>query len=178
MEQSSFDFFRELRANPRFQNIARPIIVADNLRTPENMGSVLRLAGNIGAVKTIFISETAHTFKNYKINRTASGASEKTDWTIIKKVSQLQELIPYDYQIIAIETASDAQNIFEFKFPEKVVFLIGNEVSGISENPMAMAKKSVYIPIPGPVSSLNVTHALSIATFEWLRQRLHLSSGS
>jgi tRNA G18 (ribose-2'-O)-methylase SpoU len=178
MEKNSFEFFRALRSNPRYQNISKPIIVADSLRTPENMGSVLRLAGNIGAGKTIFISEIAQTFKNYKINRTASGAGEKVEWTIIKEISQLQDLIPDDYQIIAIETAEHAQNIFEFKFPEKVVLLLGNEVSGISEELMALAEKSVYIPIPGPVSSLNVTHALSIAAFEWLRQRVQLSSGN
>ena len=178
MENNSFEFFRELRSNPQYKNIARPIIVADKLRTPENMGSVLRLAGNIGALKTIFISETVHTFKNYKINRTASGAGEKTDWTIIKDVSQLQGLILEDYQIVAIETTKNAQNIFGFTFPEKVIFLLGNEVFGISEELMALAKRSVYIPIPGPVSSLNVTHALSIAAFEWLRQQVQLSSGN
>ena len=175
MEKNSFEFFRALRSNPRYQNIAKPIIVADSLRTPENMGSVLRLAGNIGAEKTIFISEIAHTFKNYKIHRTASGASEKINWSIIKELSQLHDLIPNDYHIIAIETTETAHNIFDFKFPEKVVLLIGNEVSGISEELMALAEKSVYIPIPGQISSLNVTHALSIAAFEWLRQRVQIS---
>lgn len=172
MEKSSYDFFDNWRSNPDYLRLRKPILVADDLRTPENMGSVLRLAGNIGAEKTIFISKTAHTFRKYKINRTASGANENTDWRIVQDISQLKQLLPVDYQIIAIETAEGATNIFEYQFPKQVVLLVGSEISGISGELMELANASVFIPIPGPVSSLNVTHALSIALFEWLRQMM------
>ncbi len=145
------------------------MILADQLRAPENMGSVLRLAGNIGAGKTVFLSDIAGQFRSYKIKKTASGAFDKTDWEI-SGGNRLADFVPGDYQIIALETSTQAQNLFDFRFPEKCAFLVGSEVHGIRPEILNQADHQVYIPIPGPVSSLNVTHALSIALFEWLRQ--------
>lgn len=167
---SSFDKFNKLRHKDFAKQSNKPIIVADRLRTPENMGSLLRLAGNIGAEKTIFISDVAHLFRLRKINKNAASAKEKTKWKIIDK-DNLSTFIPADYQIVAIETTATAQNIFEFQFPEKVAFLVGNEVYGIRPEILKQTHHQVYIPIPGPVSSLNVSHALSVALFEWLRQQ-------
>lgn len=166
---SSFDKFNHLKLARVYQKISRPIIVSDRLRTPENMGSVLRLAGNIGAEKTVFISDTAQQFRLRRIKKTASTANENTKWEILDE-DQLSTFIPLDYQIVAIETSEKAQSIFDFQFPEKTAFLVGNERYGIRPEILKQADHVVYIPVPGPVSSLNVTHALSIALFEWLRQ--------
>lgn len=167
---SSFDKFNKLRQDGLSTQISRPLIVADRLRTPENMGSILRLAGNIGAAKTIFISDVAHLFRLRKINKNAASARDKTEWEI-KDEDDLSKFIPPDYKIIAIETSKESHNIFEFQFPKKVAFLVGNEVYGIRPEILKQADHQVYIPIPGPVSSLNVSHALSVALFEWLRQQ-------
>ena len=171
---NSHELFQKLQTSEIYKSISRPIIIADNLRTPENMGSVLRLAGNISALKTLFISDTAHQFKKYKINRTASGATDKTNWKIIS-LDQLRNEIPDDYQMILLETTKQSTNIFDFDFPEKAAFIIGNEVSGIRSELLEKVNQHLYIPIPGPISSLNTTHALSIALFEWLRQMVKKS---
>lgn len=169
MDTGSHNLFKELHLNRLYKTVFRPIIVADRIRTPENMGSILRLAGNVGVQKTIFISDVAQEFKKYKINKTASGAAEKVDWQIIRK-HELSHHLQDDYQLIALETTEDASNLFGFSFPEKVAFVIGNEVKGISGDLLNSVHHKVYIPIPGPVSSLNVSHALSIVLFEWLKQ--------
>jgi tRNA G18 (ribose-2'-O)-methylase SpoU len=173
-QHSSYDLFRKLRTNEIYHSISRPIIIADNLRTPENMGSVLRLAGNIGALKTLFISEIAQDFKKYKINKTASGAAEKTNWKIIT-ADQLCGELPDDYKLILLETTEQSDNIFNFKFPEKMALVIGNEVNGIRKEFIHKSALKLYIPIPGPISSLNATHALAIALFEWYRQMVKKS---
>lgn len=168
--QNSHQLFQnDLPFHKIYAHLPRPIIISDNMRNPENMGAVLRLAGNIGAMKSLFISEKAQVFKASKINRTASGGSEKTSWHIIHP-NDLISHIPAGYQIIALETSGQAQSIFQFTFPEKVAFLIGNEVSGIRDEIIKHASHTLYIPIPGPISSLNVTHALSIGLFFWLNQ--------
>jgi len=166
---SSFDKFNELRLSEVYQKLSRPIIITDRLRTPENMGSVLRLAGNIGAGNTFFLSDVAQDFRLRRIKKTASTANENTKWKILNE-DQLSDFIPADYQIVAIETSESAQNIFGFQFKEKTAFIVGNERYGIRPEILAQANHQVYIPVPGPVSSLNVTHALSVALFEWLRQ--------
>jgi len=169
---SSAELFRTLQTNKLYEKAHRPIIIADNLRTPENMGAVLRLAGNIGAALTLFISNAPINFKTYKIKRTASGAYEKETWKIIE-LNELAEHLPHDYEIVALETEAKAQNIFTAKLPEKMAIVVGNELFGIDSYLMAMAHHKVYIPLPGEIYSLNVTHALSVGLFEWYRQTAH-----
>lgn len=169
MEKSSYELFNKQVFKDEYQKITKPVIVADNLRTPENMGAVLRLAGNIGALKTLFISESGNNFRSYKINKTASGAAEKVDWKIIK-LAQIEKEIPENYQMVALETSANAVNINHFQFSERTVFIVGNEVNGISNELLMKVHQKVFIPVPGVISSLNVTHALSVALFEWLRQ--------
>jgi len=168
-QKSSFELFKNLNIKEVYNNICRPIIIADNLRTPENMGSVLRLAANIGALKTLFVSEETPSFKSYKIKKTASGAAEKIYWKTIS-IKDLNNEIPKEYSLIAVETTSSAKDIYTFAFPIKTAFIIGNEKSGIREGLLQRAKTQLYIPLPGPLSSLNTSHALSIAVFEWYRQ--------
>ncbi len=168
--QNSYQLFHdELELHKIYEQIARPIIIADNIRSPENMGAILRLAGNIGVLKSLFISDDTQEYKNHKISRTASGGAEKTSWQMIQ-ISEISKNLPADYQIVALETTADAENIYDFSFPQKTAFLIGNEVSGIKDEILTTADHKVYIPIPGPISSLNVTHALSIGLFFWLQQ--------
>ena len=169
MKNSSVNLFDSLATSEILKGVYPPIIIADRLRTPENMGLILRLAGNVNALSTLFISEEGHKFKKYKILKTSSGAVTKVNWKIIKP-NELIDIIPDDYEIVALETSEDANNIFSVTLPNKIAFIIGNEVSGISEEVLSLAKQKVYIPIPGPISSLNVSHALSVALFEWLKQ--------
>ncbi len=169
MGNSSFDLFNKLNTSELLAEVAPLIIIADNLRTPENVGMVLRLAGNINACLTLFLNEDETNFKPSKIKRTSSGAYEKVNWKIIKPY-ELAQYLPKDYNIIALETSDDAINITNFKFPNKTALMVGNEVLGISSEILNLASQKVYIPIPGVISSLNVTHSLSIAVYEWMKQ--------
>lgn len=166
MSNSSYKLFSDLAKSYNSGIISPPIIIADNLRTPENIGMILRLAGNMNSPLTIFIKNEDVNFKESKIKRTSSGASEKVKW-IITSHKEFKNHIPDDYQIIALETCDDSKNIFNYSFPEKFAIMVGNEVLGISENVLQHANQCVYIPTPGVISSLNVTHALSVALFQW-----------
>jgi len=168
---NSYKLFKELKTSEIYSDISRPIIVADDIRTPENMGAIIRLGANIGASLVIFISENATEFKTYKIQKTASGAAEKIQWKIVPDFDTAKKLFPKDHELTAIETSSKSKNIFDDKLPERITFVVGNEIKGIRPEILEQINKQYYIPIPGPISSLNVTHALSVALFEWLRQR-------
>lgn len=167
---NSYELFKNLKTSDIYRTLSRPIIIADDIRTPENMGSIIRLGANIGALKVIFISKRANDFKTFKIAKTASGADKKISWVVVDDFSSAQQIIPLEYQIISVETSLKSKNIFETKIPEKVCFVIGNEVKGIRTEIIDQSNEVLHIPIPGFISSLNVTHALSITLFEWLRQ--------
>jgi tRNA G18 (ribose-2'-O)-methylase SpoU len=169
MTNSSVELFENLRKSELLQEVDPPIIIADNLRTPDNMGMILRLAANINAPLTLFLLDEDIDFKLSKIKRTSSGASEKVKWKIIKS-SEMVQYLPEGYSIVALETCDDSENLFSFIFPKKIAIIVGNEVVGIRKKILEKSNYKVFIPIPGKLSSLNVTHALSIALFSWVKQ--------
>lgn len=166
---NSYELFKEKKELPNLSE-NRPVIIADNIMSPMNVGAILRLAANINASKVWFVHKNDPGFRLYKIKRTSSGAGEKVDWEIITP-DILLKVIPEDYTAVAIETTEDAENIYYTKLPEKVAFIVGNERYGISDEVLQHAHKKVFIPVPGVISSLNVSHALGIGLFEWYRQQ-------
>jgi len=167
---NSYELFGKKGHHDDKPPFTQPVIVADRILSPMNAGAILRLAGNIHAAKVWFVYDKDPGFRSYKIKRTSSGASEKVDWELITP-DRLPEVLPAGYEIIALETTEDATSLFKEKLPEKVVFMVGNERFGLQEKLIKLCQRKVFIPIPGPISSLNVSHALGIGLFEWLRQR-------
>jgi len=177
MTHSSVELFRNKEIAKSLENIHPVIIIAENIRTPENIGMIMRLAANVGAVLTLFAYDNEISFKGSKIKRTSSGAFDKIDWKVIN-TDEILNYLPKDYKVVALETTQYSKNIFDFIFPKKTAFVVGNEVIGICNSTLEIADETLYIPIPGNISSLNVTHALSIGLFSWFNQMTSVSKGS
>jgi len=151
------------------ENIA-PIIIALDLRTPMNIGGIIRLAGNIGCRKVIFTGDENH-FRSAKIRRTATTGYGHVDWKFCEH-HQWQNMIPKDYKIVAVETVKEASSIFKTELMGKHAFVVGNERYGIDEKILEDCDAAVYIPMPGIVKSMNVVQAANVVLFEWLRQNM------
>ena len=63
---NSFHLFNIYGNSDIYLKIKRPIVISENLRTPENIGAVLRVASNLGAEKVYLINELFHHFKEKK----------------------------------------------------------------------------------------------------------------
>lgn len=161
------EFFKD-RLYHRIHKKAKPIIVADRIKTPENMGMILRVASNAGCEKVVFI-DSGQPVRHNKIKKTAQTSYDNIDWSICQP-NELDSLLPQDYHRIAIETATTATSLFETQFPTGCVFFVGNEASGLSESLLQQCSSTVYIPMPGNTVSMNVSHALAVVLFEWVRQ--------
>ncbi|HRW61866.1 MAG TPA: TrmH family RNA methyltransferase [Bacteroidales bacterium] len=165
---------REVHSKELFKNISLPanydppIIVACELKTPENIGNIMRLADNIGCKKLLLITSGVEN-RTSKIRRTASSSFDAIDWEYCK-ISELNQKIPEDYTWVAVETSSDSENIYKTNMPEKIAFIVGNEISGIDHIILNQCHKIVHIPVYGKNTSLNVSHALAVALFEWQRR--------
>jgi len=165
LSQHYFDNQSEL-----YNSDIAPIIIALDLRTPMNIGGIIRLAGNLGCRKVLFTGDENH-FRTAKIRRTATTGYGHVDWEFCEH-HQWQEKIPSDYQIVAVETIAEATSIFEAKLIGKYAFVVGNERYGIDEKSLESCKSAVYIPMPGIVKSMNVVQAANVVLFEWLRQNI------
>ena len=166
----SNDLFADLAPEQLFEHVPHPVVIADHLMTPDNMGALIRLADNIGACELCFLGkEDEHDLG--KVRRAAASSHDNIRWYFSEE-TDLHNIIPKGMQIVAIETSDNATCIYETQLPENVAFVVGNERNGLSEELLAQCDMVVYIPVPGPTRSLNVSHAAAVAFFEWQRQML------
>ena len=145
-------------------------VLLDNVRSMYNVGAFFRAADGVGLQKLCLCGITAHPPKK-AISKTALGAEETVpwdhDWDAIRMADCLRRT---GFELAAIETASDAVDLFEWqpRFPVCVAF--GNEVEGLHPQLLAMADTHVRIPMRGQKRSLNVATAGGIVLYELLRK--------
>ena len=164
----SNDLFKLNAPESLFQCIPRPIVIADHLMTPDNLGAMIRLADNIGASEMCFLGkEDEH--RMGRVRRAAASSRDNIKWYFSEE-TDLRKIVPEGKTIVAIETADNATCIYDTQLPENAAFIVGSESHGIRENLLAQCDMVVYIPVPGPTRSLNVSHAAAVALFEWQRQ--------
>ena len=164
----SNDLFAEIAPENLFERIPHPIVIADHLMTPDNIGAMIRLADNIGASEICFLGkEDEHRLG--KVRRAAASSRDNIRWYFSEE-KDLRKIVPEGKKIIAIETSDNATCIYDTQLPEDVAFIVGSERNGLSDELLAQCDMVVYIPVPGPTRSLNVSHAAAVALFEWQRQ--------
>lgn len=166
----SNDLFRKIGPERLFERVPHPILIADHLMTPDNIGAMIRLADNIGASEICFLgNEDEHRLG--KVRRAAASSRDNIPWYFSEE-TDLHKIVPEGKTIVAIETADNATCIYDTQLPENVAFIVGSESHGLGDELLAQCDMVVYIPVPGPTRSLNVSHAAAVALFEWQRQML------
>lgn len=171
----SNDLFKQIPTEDLYQRVPRPMLIADHLMTPDNLGAMIRLADNIGATEVCFLgSEEEHRLG--KVRRAAASSRDNIRWYFSEE-TDLRKLVPANKAIVAIETADNSTCIYDTPLPPNVAFIVGSERDGLSNELLQQCDMVVYIPVPGPTRSLNVSHAAAVAVFEWQRQMLLKNSG-
>ncbi len=146
-----------------------PTIIAAGLQAPENMGSVLRLADAAGSRKVVFINSDGPAFSQARIHRTARNCDVLVKWELWSPKKFLEQVGSFQ-PLIALELTTSSTSIFAQALPNPCILMIGGERHGIPAPLLSTCQQAVHIPMYGVNGSMNVTHALAIALFEWRRQ--------
>ena len=165
----SNDLFERIPTEELYRQIPRPVIIADHLMTPDNMGSMIRIADNIGATEMCFLGEDSR-HRLGKVRRAAASSRGNIRWYFTEE-DDLRMIVPESKTLVAIETADNATCLYDTELPDDIAFVVGSERNGIREELLKQCDQVVYIPVPGPTRSLNVSHAAAVALFEWQRQK-------
>ena len=147
-----------------------PIVVAYQLKSPENMGHIIRLASNFGCSQVLFIGDP-ESVRHSKIKKVAGAAAGQVNWRFCA-LENWKEYIPEDYVIAAIETTETSENITQSMFPKKVALVLGNEIHGLSDVILKACSRFYHIPMIGAIKSMNVSHACCVALYEWVKQNI------
>ncbi len=150
------------------------IIITDNIRSAQNIGSIFRTCDALGYQK-IFLCGISATPPNKEIAKTALGATETVSWEYFADVNELiSKLKDAGFVICSIEqtTSSIMLQDFEPNSEDNYAFVLGNEVDGVS--PEIISKSEICIEIPqfGAKKSFNVSVAAGIVLWDVLSKSM------
>ena len=142
-------------------------VVLNDVRSLYNVGSIFRTADGAGVEKIWLcgITGTPGTERS-RIEKTALGAEKKVSWEHRKdSLSVIRELKAKNYEIVLLEQIEESIPYQEYQ-PEKPVCLVmGNEISGVSEELLSLADYAIEIEMSGLKNSLNVTVAFGVVAY-------------
>ena len=142
------------------------VVVLDNIRSMNNVGSVFRSSDCFRVEKLILCGITA-TPPHRDIRKTAIGAEESMDWEYHESTTAaLQELKDSRYEIAAIEQTENSIGLSQFKPKDKIALVFGNEVDGVSDEAIALCDSVIEIPQFGTKHSFNISVSAGIVLWE------------
>ena len=147
-------------------------ILVENVRSVHNVGSIFRSADGFGAEKIYLTGYTAHP-PRADLHKTALGAEDAVPWEYYKNPHEAVKLIKKrGISLILIEQTKHSQSMYEIDWQFPVCFIIGNEVTGVSEKLSKMANIHAELPMRGIKQSLNVSVACGVTGYEFARYYL------
>tara|TARA_B110000263_G_C15175096_1_gene448819 strand:+ start:338 stop:892 length:555 start_codon:yes stop_codon:yes gene_type:complete len=144
-------------------------ILVENVRSVHNVGSIFRSADGFGAEKIYLSGYTAHPPRE-DLHKTALGAEDAVPWEYFENPLDAAEVIKKQgIPLILIEQTKQSKSMYEIDWEFPVCFIVGNEVSGVSEELSAMADIHAELPMRGVKQSLNVSVATGVVGYEFSR---------
>ncbi len=142
-------------------------VVLNSIRSNYNVGSIFRTSDGAMIEKLYLCGYTPHPPKK-EILKTALGATESVKWEFVKDPKEVvMKLKSEGVKICALELTSKSKlyyDIINNDFP--LCLIIGNEITGVSQELIDLCDYSIEIPQYGIKQSLNVAVAYGIAVFE------------
>ncbi|MFH1253517.1 MAG: TrmH family RNA methyltransferase [Candidatus Uhrbacteria bacterium] len=141
------------------------IIIAHNIRSLHNLGSIFRSAETF-AVDKIYLTGYTAVPPHKDIAKVALGSENRIPWEKQLDIfSLLDQLKKAGFSLIGLETGDEAKSINDFVSQKPIALILGNEVTGIETEVRDKLDQLVEIPMSGRKKSLNVSVAAGIAMF-------------
>lgn len=147
------------------------ILILDDIRSAENVGSIFRTSDAIGISKIYLLGITPDPIDRFGRNRkdiakSALGAEITISWEHRNdKVALIKELKDSGYKIVSLEQTKDSLDYKKLSINENIALVVGNEVNGVSKEVLELSDIKIEIPMRGGKESLNVSVATGIALF-------------
>ncbi|MDX2431216.1 MAG: RNA methyltransferase [Bacteroides sp.] len=148
------------------------LVVLDNIRSQNNIGSVFRTADAFRFERILLCGITA-TPPHREIHKTALGATESVNWEYHEDTATaITELKQKGYRILSIEQTEGAVSLENILLSEhqKYALVFGNEVRGVEQKVLDLSDECIEIPQYGTKHSLNISVAAGIVIWEVFRK--------
>ena len=150
------------------------IIVLDNVRSLNNVGSVFRTADAF-LIEAIYLCGITGCPPNKDIQKTALGSTESVSWKYFKTtMDAVEELKQNNYKVYAIEQTQSAIMLNDFMpaKTQKLAIIFGNEVKGVQQEVIDASEGVIEIPQIGTKHSINIAVSVGVVTWDLFRKML------
>ena len=146
------------------------IVVLDNIRSLNNIGSIFRTCDAFLVSKIYLCGITAKP-PNRKINKTALGSTESVEWDYFKSTIKLIEKLKSEgvkiWSIEQVERAQKLNDIEKIDSKQKHAIVFGNEIKGVDQKIIDISENTIEIDQYGTKHSLNVSVAAGIVIWKF-----------
>jgi 23S rRNA (guanosine2251-2'-O)-methyltransferase len=146
----------------------RLIIVLDNIRSLNNIGSVFRSADAF-IIQKIYLCGITATPPHKDIQKTALGATDSVDWEYVESTDELVQKLKQEGVFVAsIEQAEDSISLNEFETSPNTTYalIFGNEVKGVQQSVVSASDAVIEIPQFGTKHSLNISVSAGVVIWD------------
>ncbi len=150
------------------------IVVLDNIRSLNNIGSVFRTSDAF-LIEKIYLCGICAVPPNKDIHKTALGATESVAWEYVEDTLTLVEKLKKEnINVLAIEQVENSTKLNSFSPDknQKYAIVMGNEVKGVQDAVVDAANLCIEIPQLGTKHSLNISVTTGIVLWD-LFQKLN-----
>lgn len=138
-------------------------LLLDNLRDPGNLGTLIRSAVGSGFDGILLYGDCVEPF-NPKVIRSTMGTFAFINlWTIGD--NEISDRLNNGFDL-AVTTGLGGTNLYETKFSDKTILVIGSEAHGVCDKLMNQATQKITIPLQPQCESLNAAIAGSVCMFQ------------
>ena len=155
------------------------VLIAHNLRSCHNVGSLLRTAEGLGIGAVYMTGYTPYPQHaedarlphlaakiSRQIHKTALGAEDMVHWKHEEAIEPvLKRLKALGHTVAAIEQAGNTTILPEFKPSDKLALIVGRETEGIEPEILRVCDEILEIPMFGKKESFNVVQAAAMALY-------------
>jgi 23S rRNA (guanosine2251-2'-O)-methyltransferase len=162
LDRLSVDDFKDAKKTPI-------IIVLDNIRSLNNIGSVFRTSDAF-LVEKIYLCGITATPPHKDIHKTALGSTETVDWEYAENTLDLiEKLKAENITICSIEQAENATMLNDFtpQLQTTYALVFGNEVKGVQQKVVSASDMIIEIPQFGTKHSLNISVSCGVVVWDF-----------
>jgi tRNA G18 (ribose-2'-O)-methylase SpoU len=144
------------------------VVVLDNIRSCNNIGSVFRTSDAL-LIEKIYLCGITATPPNNEIRKTALDAEKSVEWEYFEHTEDaVRSLQQQDYRVYAIEQVENSILLpgYQPGGNEKIALVFGNEVKGVKQSVVNMCDGAIEIPQYGIKHAFNISVSAGIVLWD------------